>query len=210
MAALYIAAFRWLNTRTVLSGIFFGLCAVKPQLGVLVPFLLLAGRHYRVFASACITLLVLVALSLALYGTGTWAAYAHTLTGDAPGMLNATGYMHQFAAITIYSPFSTFYHSRIPGPVPAGEYDSAVQHRRMVYLANSTSATTAVVMSTLIIDEEIRTLSDASRAKQASESKHSASPHGANRTICQIHHTPMLHCTIILACRDRPRECARW
>jgi len=45
MAALYIAAFRWLNTRTVLSGIFFGLCAVKPQLGVLVPFLLLAGRH---------------------------------------------------------------------------------------------------------------------------------------------------------------------
>ena len=43
-----------LERRPILAGTLFGLMAYKPQLGILIPFALLAGRHWRAFAAAAV------------------------------------------------------------------------------------------------------------------------------------------------------------
>jgi hypothetical protein len=61
--------------RMVPAGIFIGLLAIKPQFGLLIPFALLAGGYYRTFAAASATTLLLGAISLMIFGFGTWAAF---------------------------------------------------------------------------------------------------------------------------------------
>jgi hypothetical protein len=76
-AALLVGGLRLLNLRPVLAGVLFGLLTFKPQLGLLVPVALLAGRHWQVFASAIITTVLLIALSLLIFGGGPWLDYLH-------------------------------------------------------------------------------------------------------------------------------------
>jgi hypothetical protein len=90
-AALF-AIFAWLDKRPVLAGILIGLLSVKPQLGILFPFALLASSRWRVFASAAITTLLLVAASTALGGVESWHDYIvkalplqGAVLGDAAG-----------------------------------------------------------------------------------------------------------------------------
>lgn len=73
-AALIGAFFCW-DRRPVLAGILIGLLTVKPQLGILIPFALIASRRWTVFAAAAVTALALVALSTALFGPEIWIAY---------------------------------------------------------------------------------------------------------------------------------------
>ena len=58
-------------------GIAFGLLTVKPQLGLLVPVLLIAQGNWRTFFAAAATALVLAALSVLVYGAEAWQAYFH-------------------------------------------------------------------------------------------------------------------------------------
>lgn len=73
-AALIGAFFCW-DRRPVLAGVLIGLLTVKPQLGILIPFALIASRRWAVFVSAAATALALVALSTALFGPEIWIAY---------------------------------------------------------------------------------------------------------------------------------------
>jgi hypothetical protein len=66
VAALLGAGVLWTGSRPLLAGVCFGLATIKPQLGILVPIVLLATREYRVIAAAALT-----ALSLGL--AATWA-----------------------------------------------------------------------------------------------------------------------------------------
>jgi hypothetical protein len=59
----------------VVAGIFLALLTVKPQLGVLFPFLLLAERRWLVIAVAAAGTLVLVLGSIALFGVSAWQGY---------------------------------------------------------------------------------------------------------------------------------------
>lgn len=68
MAAL--AALR--AERPVLAGIFIGLLTLKPQLGLLLPFALVAAGQWRAILSAIATTLVLAAVPTALFGTAYW------------------------------------------------------------------------------------------------------------------------------------------
>lgn len=63
------------NGRPVLAGVFIGLLTIKPQLGVLIPFALLAGRYWSAFVSAAITTLLFAAASWAAFGSDTWLAF---------------------------------------------------------------------------------------------------------------------------------------
>ncbi|MEM7429659.1 MAG: glycosyltransferase family 87 protein, partial [Pseudomonadota bacterium] len=74
-AALFGAALVCLEKRPILAGVFFALLSYKPQFGLLIPFVLLAGRNWTVFASASISTLLLIAASLGLYGTAPWLAF---------------------------------------------------------------------------------------------------------------------------------------
>jgi Glycosyltransferase family 87 len=74
-AALFLAGLTLLEKRPLLSGVLIGLLTIKPHLGILLPVILLASRHYRAFASATVTALALVLLTALLWGQGIWVGF---------------------------------------------------------------------------------------------------------------------------------------
>ena len=75
LSAFMLAGLALRDTRPVLAGICFGLMTVKPQLGLLLPLLFLWERQWRTIASACVTALVLVVLSILVFGIEAWTGY---------------------------------------------------------------------------------------------------------------------------------------
>ena len=74
-AAFLFAGLRLMHTRPAFSGILFGLLTVKPQLGLLVPLVLLVERRWTVIAWAGLTTLALAALSAVIFGPELWSVY---------------------------------------------------------------------------------------------------------------------------------------
>jgi len=73
--AALLAIFVQLDRRPCLAGLLIGLLTVKPQLGILFPFALVASGRWRVFIAAGFTALALLAASVALGGVESWQAY---------------------------------------------------------------------------------------------------------------------------------------
>lgn len=73
--AALLAIFASLDKRPALAGILIGLLTVKPQLGLLFPFALIASGRWRVFMWAAATTLVLFAASVAIGGFESWHEY---------------------------------------------------------------------------------------------------------------------------------------
>jgi hypothetical protein len=73
--AALLAIFASLDKRPVIAGVLIGLLTVKPQLGVLFPFALIASERWRVFLWAAVTTLALIAISVALGGQEGWHEY---------------------------------------------------------------------------------------------------------------------------------------
>ena len=78
-SALLLFGFAALPTRPLLAGLAFGLLTLKPQLGVLIPFFLLARGDWRAILAASATALGLVALSCLAFPPSLWLLWAHTL-----------------------------------------------------------------------------------------------------------------------------------
>src|SRR5205814_7022046 len=64
-----------LGSRPILAGVLLGLLAYKPQLAVLAPFALLAGREWRALAAAILSQIALGLLSLLVLGAEPWFAF---------------------------------------------------------------------------------------------------------------------------------------
>lgn len=73
--AMMIGAFAWLDRRPALAGILIGLLTLKPQLGLLFPFMLAASGRWRVFGTAAITAVAVAAVTAALFGPKIWLDY---------------------------------------------------------------------------------------------------------------------------------------
>jgi Glycosyltransferase family 87 len=74
-AALMGGALLQLDKRPLLAGILFGLLAYKPQFGLLIPLVLVAGGYWRAFLSAAVTV-ALLALGVTLaFGPDVWSAF---------------------------------------------------------------------------------------------------------------------------------------
>lgn len=73
--ALMIAGLRLLGPKPIVAGILFGILTVKPQLGLLLPFALVAARQWTAIAAASATTAVLVGTSILLFGWESWQAY---------------------------------------------------------------------------------------------------------------------------------------
>ena len=71
-AAMLIASFAWLDRRPVAAGVLIGLLSIKPQLGILFPFMLMASGRWRVFTVAAVTALALVGITALLFGQQVW------------------------------------------------------------------------------------------------------------------------------------------
>lgn len=76
-AALAGAGVYLLDKRPVLAGIAIGLLAIKPQLAILFPLVLLTTRAWKTFASAALTGTALTIISLAVCGWETIPAFLH-------------------------------------------------------------------------------------------------------------------------------------
>jgi hypothetical protein len=74
-AALLTGGILTLNRSQFLAGMLFGLAAIKPQIGLLLPLALAAGGYWRTFSSAALTVLVLIALTIGLWGWPIWEAF---------------------------------------------------------------------------------------------------------------------------------------
>ena len=93
-AALLGGGLLALRPRPVLAGVLFGLLTVKPQLGLLLPFALAAGGHWRAIAAAAGTAAILAAASAAAFGWAVWPAFLDSVlqvhqvvfTGRPPGL----------------------------------------------------------------------------------------------------------------------------
>jgi hypothetical protein len=68
-----------LDKRPLVAGLLFGCLIYKPQFGLILPPLLLAGRHWRAIGGACASAAVLVALTLLIWGLPVWQAFAESL-----------------------------------------------------------------------------------------------------------------------------------
>nr|WP_248281508.1 glycosyltransferase family 87 protein [Aromatoleum petrolei] len=77
-AGLIGAGLLLLRNRPLWGGLLIGLASVKPHFGVLIPFALLAGGHWRAFAAASTSVLGLVALSVLALGDDPWFAFIGT------------------------------------------------------------------------------------------------------------------------------------
>ena len=64
-----------LTAQPIAAGIALGVLAFKPQLGLLLPLALAAGGHWRAFTAAAVTVALLVAATIALYGVEVWRAF---------------------------------------------------------------------------------------------------------------------------------------
>lgn len=78
-AGLGILAVAFLEKRPWLAGICVGLLAIKPQMAVLFPLVLICGRHGQAFVSAAITATLVCVLSTWLIGYESWPAFLHSL-----------------------------------------------------------------------------------------------------------------------------------
>jgi hypothetical protein len=74
-AALLLGGVLIMDRRPVLAGVLFGLLTFKPHLGLVLPFALLALGAWRTIVAATATAVMLVAISLAVFGFDPWRAY---------------------------------------------------------------------------------------------------------------------------------------
>ena len=74
-AALLAGGLSALDRRPVLAGVLFGVLTIKPQLGILLPIMLVLTGRWRTIAAAAGTTAVLAAITAGLYGTDIWMEY---------------------------------------------------------------------------------------------------------------------------------------
>jgi alpha-1,2-mannosyltransferase len=75
VAVFFLGAAYFWPKRPILAGICIGLLAIKPQMGLLMPFALIASGQWRVVAAATTTVLSLIILSTIWLGTAIWTDY---------------------------------------------------------------------------------------------------------------------------------------
>jgi len=121
-AALLILFFRYWDNRPLLAGLFLGLMLYKPHLVVLFPLALALSGRWRLFASAAVTTLGLIALTALVFGPHIWSDYLRfvgpvqkgvTETGTGFLTMMPTGFMQArmmgagpALARLIHSPFA--------------------------------------------------------------------------------------------------------
>jgi alpha-1,2-mannosyltransferase len=74
--------------RKLMAGAMFGLLCYKPHLGLLIPVALLAAGEWAALASASVTVAGIVALTVALFGIGSWSAFLAMMQQNLGGAID--------------------------------------------------------------------------------------------------------------------------
>lgn len=100
-AALIGGAMLLLEPRPMLSGLCLGILTYKPHFGILFPLILAVAGHWRPFAIAAATGIVMALASWLTFGSAAWEAFFHAMptaatTALSHGMVNASEGMARF------------------------------------------------------------------------------------------------------------------
>jgi hypothetical protein len=101
-AALLGGGLSLLERRPYLAGALFGTMIYKPQLGLLIPVALIAGRQWRAFAAASVTVGALLIASLLWFGADLWVEYLRNLAALRQTILeDGSGVWHRFVSVFV-------------------------------------------------------------------------------------------------------------
>ena len=91
-----------MKRKPLIAGGLLGLLVYKPQLGILIPIALLAGRHWRAFAAATIVACTLIALSALIFGAEIWGEYVRNLAVLRTVILeDGSNVWHRFCSVFV-------------------------------------------------------------------------------------------------------------
>jgi len=92
-----------LRSRPVLGGVLLGLIAYKPQLALLTPFALLAGREWRALIAAITSQIALALLSLLVLGAEPWFAFFYKLAHPAAVFSSSSSDWRAIPSVMIFA-----------------------------------------------------------------------------------------------------------
>jgi hypothetical protein len=75
----------WLKPHPALAGICIGLASVKPHFGLLIPFALICGAHWKTFWTALATFIAMLLATLLLFGADPWYGFIGSLLSNLRG-----------------------------------------------------------------------------------------------------------------------------
>jgi hypothetical protein len=116
-AALLVGGLMVLDRHPILAGVLFGILNIKPQLGILLPFMLALTGRWPTILAAAITILVLVTAASSVFGVDVWTAYVNDAMPVQSGV-----FLRDFENFMTHMP-TAFTNARVAGlplPVAAG------------------------------------------------------------------------------------------
>jgi hypothetical protein len=117
-SALLIGALLHRDRRPILSGILLGILTVKPQVGILVPIVLLLERRWLVIAVAVVTTAVLVVLTSMLFGWSIWVEFWEKVVPQQQYLTShVDGLMYSFVPTVYFA--ARLLHLPAPGAIQA-------------------------------------------------------------------------------------------
>ena len=188
--ALFAAAIAALGRRPWLAGLWFGLAAYKPQLGLLVPVALAAGGHWRSILAAAMTVALLAAACTLLFGAQVWPEF-FAGAGEARRVIldgNGVGYdklVSVFAWLRLW---------RLPlGAAYAGQAVAAILVAAMTYrlwrwndlrLQGAGLCMGALLVTPFALDYDLMVLAPALLLLAVDAAEHPKTPFAANLLFC--------------------------
>ena len=101
-AALLGGGLSLLERRPYLAGSLFGMMIYKPQLALLLPIALIAGRQWRAIAAAGVSAGALVMVSVFWFGMDVWSGYLRNLNALRQTILeDGAGVWHRFVSVFV-------------------------------------------------------------------------------------------------------------
>jgi alpha-1,2-mannosyltransferase len=107
-AALLLGGTLLIDRRPILAGVLFGLLTFKPHLGLVLAFALVALAAWRVIAAAIVTALVLVAVSVAIFGIEPWRQYVEFTSAFQVHLLERFNGYYRFMMVSGVAGARTF------------------------------------------------------------------------------------------------------
>ena len=107
-AALFLGGILAIDRRPILAGVLFGLLTFKPQLGLLLPFVLLTLRAWRVIVAAAVTAIVLVAVTIPVFGIEAWRHYLDVAGGHQVLLLERFSGFYTTMMASVFAGARTF------------------------------------------------------------------------------------------------------
>ena len=96
LTALFAGAVWLLPKRPVIAGLLFSLVVLKPTFGLMIPFALVAGRHWRALVSCSAGVFALCAASTLAFGPGLWRGWFGFVGGADPRFAGVVDALHRF------------------------------------------------------------------------------------------------------------------